>query len=263
MTGTLPATEVDAYLARIGHTGSLRPDATTLAELQAAHLVSVPFENLHVVAGLPVRTTVDWSYPKIVERGHGGWCFELNGAFGALLESLGFAVTRLSAQVWDAGTRQLGPPLDHLCLLVESDGERWLVDVGFGDSSIGPVRIDTTDEQPRRPRPVRIERAGGERDGVLHLFELGTEWVLQYAIDLTPRALPEFQPRSDALAAGDGGGFFSSKPFATRALDPDGGRVWLLRDRLKLRSGDAEPVEQPVDDWDAALTAWFGITRPS
>ena len=90
--------DVERYLNRIGHHGPTEPTAETLAALQLAHMIAVPFENLHVVHGTQMRTDLGWSYPKIVEHGRGGWCFELNGAFGALLEALGFPVTYLSAR---------------------------------------------------------------------------------------------------------------------------------------------------------------------
>ena len=259
----LGVVDVDRYLARIGYTGDRRATAEELADLQLAHMVAVPFENLHVVAGLPMSTDVAWSYAKVVEAGRGGWCFELNGAFGALLHTLGFTVTYHSARVWDAAAKALGPALDHLCLIVEAWGERWLVDVGFGDSSLTPVRFDTDEDQDRRPRRCRLMRVGDE---VQYLEWMHwQEWELQYSIDLTPRTPTDFQPRSDALAAGEGTGYFTSKPFATRALSGDGSRVWLLKDRLKRVDGVRhEPTEVPVAEstWEATLMEWFGMTRP-
>lgn len=254
--------DVDRYLARIGYDGPTSVDPDTLAALQTAHMVAVPFENLHVVAGHPMSTALEWSWPKIVERRHGGWCFELNGAFGALLQRLGFDVGRHSARVWDPATGALGPDLDHLCLVVHVDGERWLVDVGFGDSALTPVRLDTDVVQPRVPRDVRIERRGHR---VRYLEDVQGEWVLQYELGLDAQPLAAFQPRSDALAAGAGSGYFSAKPFATRALDAAGSRVWLLRDRLKVADGRARRLTEtpvPDDEWDAALATWFSMERP-
>ena len=231
-----PAVTIDVgrYVRRIGFEGPTTPTAATLAQLQLAHMISVPFENLHVVHGARLRTDLAWSYPKVVEQGRGGWCFELNGAFGALLEAIGFPVTYLSASVWSPKLGELGPPLDHLCLVVVADDERWLVDVGFGDSSLTPLRFDSEDEQDRRPRRGRLERVSE----LVHYLEwVHGDWEVQYAIDLTPRTLTDFQPRSDALAGGAGDGHFSTKPFATRALDADGSRVWLLKDRFKRVDG--------------------------
>jgi hypothetical protein len=125
------------------------------------------------------------------------------------------------------------------------------------------VRFDTDDEQDRRPRQCRVERVGD----LVHYLEWMPwgGWEIQYGIDLTPRTLAEFQPRSDALAAGAGDGYFSSKRFATRALDDRGGRVWLLKDRLKQVAGGAShPTEVPVapNDWEPTLQRWFGMSLP-
>jgi N-hydroxyarylamine O-acetyltransferase len=255
-----PAVDVDRYLARIAYAEPVDVSASTLAALQAAHMIAVPFENLHVFGRLPVRTGLDWSLPKVIDQRRGGWCFELNGAFGALLSTLGFDVSLHSAQVWNSDEQCLGPELDHLCLVVTVDGDRWLVDVGFGDSSITPIRLDAEGDQPLVPRVGRIERVGDQFD---HHELVHGQWALQYRMDPTPRRLAEFQVRSDALASGEG--YFTEKPFATRATDANGGRVWLLKDRLKTVTGpDADPVVVPVEpaDWDDVLWQWFALRRP-
>jgi len=254
--------DVHRYLARIGWTADLSPAPTLehLFGLQLAHMTSVAFENLHVVAGTRPPTALDWSLPKIVDQRRGGWCFEINGAFAALLRALGYDVTLHSAQVWSAQAKELGPELDHLCLIVTVDDARWLVDAGFGDSSVTPVSLDTRDEQHRLPRRARVEHDDHGRIVYLEWMQWD-DWEVQYVIDPTPRQLPEFQPRSDELASGAGGGHFSEKPFATRALNEHGDRVWLLRDRLKVRRGDGHrsPTETPVaaGAWDDVLREWF------
>lgn len=229
-------------------------------------MTSVAFENLDVVARTPVRTTIDWSIPKVVDRGRGGWCFEINGAFAALLETLGYEVARHSARVFHPPTGGLGPALDHLCLIVTLDGERWLVDAGFGDSSVTPVRLDTPEPQDRRPRRAKIERstAGGWRYSEWMHWD---DWELQYEIDPQPTELGDFQSRSDELASGADGGHFTEKPFATRALNDQGDRVWLLRDRIKIRRGDGHQMPEersvPPGRWADVLAEWFGMAAPS
>lgn len=251
-----------AYLHRLHHDGPVRPDHATLEALQIAHLVHLPFENLDPASGIRPSTAPERSFAKLVRGGRGGWCFELNGAFAELLRAIGFPVELRSAQVWDADGGRLGPPLDHLCLVVQADGERWLVDVGFGDSPLRPVRIDATDAQAVPPRHPRIEHVdGGFR---LHEQTGPATWELQYAVAHGERLHADFQPRSDELASGAGGGFWTAKPFATRALDGDGGRVWLLRDRLKRREPDGTLTERQVSasEWPQLLHEWFAMEPP-
>jgi N-hydroxyarylamine O-acetyltransferase len=129
--------DVDAYLRRIGYNGAGAPNGATLRELHRQHLFAVPFETLDIHLGVPILLDVERTYDKIVSRHRGGFCYELNGLFCALLRALGFQVEMLSARVRreDGG---FGPEFDHMLLKVELD-QPWLVDVGFGDSFVDPI----------------------------------------------------------------------------------------------------------------------------
>jgi N-hydroxyarylamine O-acetyltransferase len=259
----VPVVPVDRYLARIGYTGDRSPGVAQLAALQLAHLRAVPFENLDVYARRGVRVDLDWSLPKIVERRRGGWCFELNGAFGALLMALGYTVTRHSAQVDDGAG--LGPELDHLALVVHLDGRRWLVDVGFGDSSLAPLDLDETlpqDGLVRRSRLVPCVDAPGS----VELFDELPDGTFdrQYRLDPTPRELAAFAPRSELLQT-EPGLTWTQRRFATRPTAA--GRVWLLTDRLKHRVGDGHAATTETEvaptDWDAALAEHLEMVEGS
>src|SRR5258707_11985301 len=117
--GATASMDVAAYLERIGYTGPLAPSAGALRALHLAHLYTVPFENLDIGLGRPLSLALPALFDKIVTRRRGGFCYELNGLFGWLLQSLGYSVTYLSARVYSpAGT--LGPEFDHLTLWVEA-----------------------------------------------------------------------------------------------------------------------------------------------
>ena len=106
-----------AYLHRLGVRGPVPPTAKTLHQLHEAHLLAVPFENLSIHWQEPIVLSDDALFEKIVVRRRGGFCYELNGLFAALLRSLGFNVTMLSAEVAD-DRGEFGPPFDHLALAV-------------------------------------------------------------------------------------------------------------------------------------------------
>jgi N-hydroxyarylamine O-acetyltransferase len=129
--------DVKAYLRRIEYDGPHDPSPGTLRNLHRQHLFTVPFENLDIPMGVPIDLDVDRLYEKIVVRRRGGFCYELNGLFGALLMALGFQVHMLSARVRreDGG---FGPEFDHMLLKVTLD-KPWLMDVGFGDSFVDPI----------------------------------------------------------------------------------------------------------------------------
>ena len=175
--------DIQAYLDRIGYRGPLTPTAETLRALQVAHLQTVPFENLSIHAHQPIVLDDESLFDKVVGRRRGGFCYELNGLFAALLRGLGFQVAMLSAEVASAdGT--FSPAFDHMALLVTLE-ERWLADVGFGDSFRDPLRLDERGEQPEGARAFRIDEDGDHllllrRDGP------GEPWQPQYRFTLQP-----------------------------------------------------------------------------
>jgi N-hydroxyarylamine O-acetyltransferase len=149
---------VNAYLERIHYHGSHAPTAATLRELQVAHLLTVPFENLSIHSHEPIVLEDEALFTKIIERRRGGFCYECNGLFAVLLRALGFDVTTLSAEVANA-EGGFSQPFDHMTLLVKLE-QRWLVDVGFGDSFLEPLLIDEGSEQIQGERAYRIIREG-------------------------------------------------------------------------------------------------------
>ncbi len=118
--------DIRAYLQRLNYTGAIAPNAETLRLLQLAHLRAVPFENLSIHSGEPVVLDDRALFEKIVGRRRGGFCYELNGLFAALLRGLGFEVEMLSAQVANA-EGIFGPDFDHMTLMV-TRADRWLVE---------------------------------------------------------------------------------------------------------------------------------------
>jgi N-hydroxyarylamine O-acetyltransferase len=250
------ARHVAPYLELLGVDAVGRvPDLELLAELQRNHLIAVPFENLDVYHRRPVRTDVTWSIPKITSDGRGGWCFELNGAFGWLLRQLDFHVDYVSCRVNDDGG--WGPELDHCALVVHRGDMRWFVDVGFGDCCMVPIPL-VAGEHPGIPRDVRCRIDGDEF--VLADRAPDGGWDDQLRINVTPRSLADFTPRSDHLRTAPGLAW-TEKPFATRATDTNGSRVTLRPGVLRLREHAGEFHDQSfVDDqWGELLTTHFQI----
>ncbi len=92
--------DVDAYLERVGYDGDLKPTAETLRGLHRAHVAAIPFENLDIVLGRGISLEMDAMQDKLIRRDRGGYCYEHNLLFAALLERIGFAVSRLTARTW-------------------------------------------------------------------------------------------------------------------------------------------------------------------
>lgn len=179
---------IKAYLERINYHGSLAPTAETLRDLQVAHLLAVPFENLSIHAGEPVVLEDEALFAKIVEGRRGGFCYEANGLFAALLRALGFDVSLLSAEVANA-EGGYGPAFDHMALMVSLE-RRWLVDVGFGDSFREPLLLDERGEQTQGSRAYRILPDGEHLILMQRVWD--EEWKAQYRFTLQSYAYDDY-----------------------------------------------------------------------
>jgi N-hydroxyarylamine O-acetyltransferase len=255
-------TDVGAYLGRIGFDGAPEPDAATLRQLQRAHLLAVPFENLDIHLGRRIVLDPDALRRKVVGERRGGFCYELNGAFSALLAAIGFQVSLLEARVRKADGSGFGPPFDHLLLRVRCPGgaEEWLVDVGFGDSFLEPLHLEVGVEQADPTGAYRIERV----DGDLELRRRSAEggWAAEHRFGTYAHELSSFRamcrwhqtsPRS---------------PFTQRrvcSLATPTGRLTLRDDRL-IVTDQSQRSERPIDGEEGfrqALLEHFGVRLPA
>lgn len=243
------------YLARIHYDGPTTPTLSTLRRLHRAHLLAVPFENLDIHRRRKISVDQDAFVRKIVEERRGGFCYELNGAFAALLRSLGYHLSLLSCRVARDHDSE-GPDFDHLALLVDCAGQ-WLADVGFGDSYLEPLRLEIGAEQSQDGRTFRIAPRG-ERLRVEKL-EPGGSWKHQYSFDLVPRRLEEFAPMCHYHQTSPES-HFTRKRFCSMAT-PDG-RVTLAGMQLIItRNGKREEMDLAGEaEWHEAVSRYFGIS---
>ncbi|WP_405944635.1 arylamine N-acetyltransferase [Streptomyces sp. NBC_00932] len=256
--GTLPGASpepawVAAYLRRIGCRRPAVPDSAALRELQLRHLRTVPFENLSIHIGEAIVLADTPLIDKIVGARRGGICYELNGAFAALLRALGFQVTLLQARVHSADGG-FGIPYDHLALRVgTADGTGpWLADVGFGDHSHHPLVFGARGGQQDPGRTFRIAGAAG---GDLDVVRDGKP---QYRLEQRPRELADFEA---------GAWYHQTSPAShfTRSLVctrlSDHGRITLSGSKL-ITTVHGERHEQNLGSDPAVLAAYrdhFGL----
>lgn len=173
-----PVLDLRAYLDRVGFPGPLTPDLRTLEALHAAHTAAIPFENLDIHLGRPILLDLASLQAKLVAGRRGGYCFEHNSLFAAVLRRLGFAVKLREARVRRGAERPL--PRTHLAVEVTLQGGSWLADVGFGgDGILGPVPMDGR-EQARFGDRHRVVPEGSRQ--VLQVLEAGA-WADLYALE--------------------------------------------------------------------------------
>ena len=130
---------VRKYLERINYRDEINHSADALIKLQHSHLLNVPFENLDIHLGR--RIELSNGYDKIVNDKRGGFCYELNGTFFQLLKIIGFDVKLISARVRNKDMG-FGPEFDHMAIIATIDDAKYLVDVGFGDFTYSPLKIE-------------------------------------------------------------------------------------------------------------------------
>ena len=247
--------DIAAYLKRINYRGTLEPTAETLRSLHRAHMLAVPLENLDYQLGRRIILNDSHLFAKIVGDRRGGVCYELNGLFSALLAELGFKVELLSA----GGAREEGgfdPPFDHLALLVSLD-QRWLADIGFGDSFREPLLLDEPGEQERDGDLYRIIR--GSEYLILQQRRQPAPWKNLYNFTLEPYRYADFAEMCRFQQTSP------QSPYTQRRVctmaTPDG-RVTLLNMQLKITVRGEHTVRllESEEEYRVALYQYFGIT---
>ena len=242
----------DLILERIGYVGPLAASVSTLSALQRQFLFRVPFENLDIHLGRPIRLEREQVLAKVVNDRRGGWCFELNEVFRLLLTELGFDVTRAASTVLlDGGDAGEPHPFDHLTLIVTLEGQRWLTDVGFGDCALAPLDVDDAGSQTDEQGEYRIS----PRDGLylLERLEAGGAWNACHRFDPAPRQWADFAERCQFLQRSPRSKF-TQKRLCTR-LDEHG--CLTLSGNHLIRHTAREPV--PESEYRLVLDRRFDL----
>lgn len=241
-------TNLKRYLQRLGFEAPPPPTLETLRELQWRHTGAFTFENLATVTGAPVLIDLASIEQKVLHGGRGGYCYELNHLFFALLLELGFDVRAISGRVvmnqpegaWTARTHRLS--------LVTLDGVRYVTDVGFGGMvPTAPLLLDTEAEQATPHEPYRIEK---QPDGYMLRANVGGEWRPMYLFDLQ---------RQEDIDFTIGNWYVSThpqSPFAHRlmvARTGDGWRRTLNNGSFAIHRIGAESERRDVIDVDELI----------
>jgi arylamine N-acetyltransferase len=167
------------------------PSLAALADLTAAQLTRVPFENVSKLyyarrQAAPRRPPHLLQYLDDIERRHfGGTCYANAFNFHLLLAHLGY-------DVWLCGADMAAPDV-HLVNIVRVDGRPFLVDVGYGAPLLTPLPLDGQEDQTiawGRERYVLKPREASGRSRL----ELHRDGELRhgYVVNPTPRRIGEF-----------------------------------------------------------------------
>jgi N-hydroxyarylamine O-acetyltransferase len=247
--------DLGAYLRRIGL--EARP-AANLAGLQAlhfAHATTIPFENLDIQMGLPIRLDLASLQAKLVRRHRGGYCFEHNTLFLAGLKAVGFDAIPCEARVRLGVMEVL--PRTHMLLLVRLEGATWLCDVGFGgEGLLHPVSMDG-EAHGQFMNTYRVSEEGGLR--VLQSYHHGA-WEDLYAFVPEPRFPIDFEMANHYTSTHPESRFLKTLTAQLPGLEVR--RILRNRAYAELRGEQAEGREVAREDMGSLLWEAFGIELP-
>jgi N-hydroxyarylamine O-acetyltransferase len=235
--------EIRQYFDRIGLSGVELVDLNTLRHLQRRHLLKIPFENLDIHYGRKIRLDPRKLFEKIVLQKRGGFCYELNGLFNGFLQTLGYATYLVSARVSD-GRGGFGEEFDHMAIIVRIDGKEYLTDVGFGEFTFEPLRVETNLLQTDERGLFVIENYDETYLIVRKLGESGKED--QYLFSLAERRIEDFAGMCNYHQTSPKSHFTQKK---ICSLPFEGGRYTLTGDSFKVTKGSMI-TEEAVNNED-------------
>ncbi|WP_431479771.1 arylamine N-acetyltransferase family protein [Pseudomonas simiae] len=180
------------YLQRLGYDSPPAPSLRTLQDLQLRHVCSFAFENLSSLMRLPVPIDLASVERKVLLEGRGGYCYELNQMFLALLQELGFDARGITGRVVMGGPPDARTARTHRLSLVTLDGVRYITDVGFGGMvPSSPLLLDTEVVQATAHEPYRVTFDG--HDSYTLWVQVANEWRGLYVFDLQVQATIDYE----------------------------------------------------------------------
>jgi N-hydroxyarylamine O-acetyltransferase len=251
--------DLRAYFARIAYSGPPTPTLETLHALHRHHPIAITFENLDPLMKRPVRLELDWLLAKLVEQRRGGYCYEHNTLFTAILRHLGYSVVTLAARVQWGVPQGVTRPRAHMLLRIELPQGPYIADVGFGLLTLtAPLQLRPDLEQPTPHGLHRLVRVGDEFQLQVKLAE---RWAPMYQVALQEQAPADWEVQN---------WFTSTHPDSTftknlMAARPIGNaRYALLNNRLSVYGPDGvrRRIARSAPELASFLTEFFDIRAP-
>jgi N-hydroxyarylamine O-acetyltransferase len=253
-----PLPDKEQYLKRIGLTPPVTADAKTLDLLVRAHQKTVPFENLDVFdVGAEISLGTEALFDKVVTRRRGGYCFELNGAFMALLKSIGYECFPVCARVVWMSPPDAYSPITHRAGIVNIDGTRYFIDVGFGGPSPhGALRLDEKEPQSDGRNTFVFDKAPDGDFIIYRVTDTGREQLLKFSDRRCENV--DFLGPNEYLSKNKASGF---KMMRMINITRDDGSTSINGNMLRVHKDGAvtDTVLDTEDKLRQALSEHFGI----
>ncbi|MCP1464091.1 arylamine N-acetyltransferase [Pseudomonas sp. S3E17] len=250
------------YLQRLGYDAPPPPTLQTLRDLQLRHVCTFAFESLSTLLRLPVPIDLPSVEQKVLFDGRGGYCYELNQMFLALLQELGFEARGITGRVVMGGPPEARTARTHRLSLVTLDGVRYITDVGFGGMvPSSPLQLDTQAVQATTHEPYRLTLNEQESSYTLWA-EVAGEWRSLYVFDLQVQADIDYEIGNWYVSTHPGSPFLGQLKVARLAA---GERHTLNNAQYGIHYLDRpsdKRVIQSADELLDVLGTTFGIRVP-
>ncbi|MDR5802083.1 arylamine N-acetyltransferase [Caballeronia sp. LZ001] len=259
--------DLPAYYKRIGYEQTQHTGATleTLRALHALHPQAIPFENLDVLLGRPVRLDLASVQRKLVTNARGGYCYEHNLLFRRVLEALGFRARGYAGRVLWGRDDPAMPPRAHMLLIVDLDEGPFLTDVGFGGMTLSaPLALKSGLEQITPHGAFRLDgiETGTMLPGYILNAYIDGDWKPVYRFDLDPQYDVDYE-MSNHFVSTYPSSVFVNNLLAAR-LAP-GKRYGLFNRRLSVhddREGTSHRELKTIEELRRVLSDEFAIRLP-
>lgn len=233
---------VDEYLKRLRYKGDKEADLKLLKTLHQNHLLNIPFENLNVTYQIPIQLSLKDTFNKVIKKSRGGFCYELNLLFFELLKELGYCVKIISTRVFsNDGT--WGKEYDHLAIILSLDKEEYLVDVGFGEFFLEPLKLVNGIIQHDKRGDFVIEDYDSNYF-IVNKIDTGT-YKPQYLFSLKPRKLEDFINMCEYHQKDPHSPFTHKRLISISTAD---GRITITDNILKINKGEKVSEVKIVDE---------------
>lgn len=256
----LTPTDSRLYLQRLGYASPPAPTLQTLRDLQLRHVCTFAFESLSTLMQVPVPIDLPSVAQKVLHQGRGGYCYELNQLFLALLQALGFDARGITGRVVIGGPPDAHTGRTHRLSLVTVDGVRYITDVGFGGMvPSSPLQLYNEAPQATAHEPFRLTH----HQGSYTLWaQVGEEWRGLYVFDLQVQADIDYEIGNWYVSTHPGSPFVGQ---LKAALLAPGQRHTLANARYALHYLDRPSEKRTLESADellGLLRDTFGIRLP-
>lgn len=226
--------------------------------------MSIPFENMCIITNKAVDVTKENLINKILLNNKGGLCYDLNTILYYFLIENGFHADLVRGVVYNQNTMQWSSTgRTHVAIVLTHDGQRFLVDTGFGGNlPLKPVPLNG-DIVNSKNGQFRIENVDTEHgDYIFHmkLKHKDQDWKIGYAFDTKKNVVESDLNQVQKIIIEHPESSFNKKPLITRFTET--GNL-ILTDTSLTEWADGKMTKKDIDPQEFKIIAknQFGILK--